>query len=231
MSRNSPCTAPRPVTRPNDTELKRIADALNTGKKITIYGGSGCEHAHDQVMALAERLQAPVARTSRAKDFLEHDNRYDVGMTGIFGSDGGYHALMGCDTLLLLGCDFAWRQFYPSKAKIIQIDIDGAHLGRRHPVDIGVVGDVGADARCALAVGEWARGSPLPGRSAQACERGYRQGGQARRRRQDRDHPPAVPDRVDFQARQSGCGFHRGRRLSHGLVSTPHHLDRTQSLR
>ncbi len=131
-----------PVTRPNDTELKRIADALNAGKKITIYGGSGCERAHDQVVALAERLKAPVARTSRAKDFLEHDNPYDVGMTGIFGTDGGYHALMGCDTVLLLGCDFAWRQFYPGKATLIQIDIDGTHLGRRHPVDIGAVGDV-----------------------------------------------------------------------------------------
>jgi len=84
-----------------------------------------------------------VARTSRAKDFLEHDNPFDVGMTGIFGADGGYHALMSCDVLLLLGCDFAWRQFYPTKATIIQVDIDGAHLGRRHPVDIAAVGDVG----------------------------------------------------------------------------------------
>jgi pyruvate dehydrogenase (quinone) len=74
---------------------------------------------------------------------LEYDNPFDVGMTGIFGTDGGYHALMGCDVLLLLGCDFAWRQFYPSKATIIQIDIDGAHLGRRHPVDIAAVGDIG----------------------------------------------------------------------------------------
>jgi len=131
-----------PVVRPSDAELDRIAAALNDGGKVAIYGGSGCEHAHDQVIALAERLKAPVARTSRAKDFLEPDNPFDVGMTGVFGTDGGYHALMGCDTLLLLGCDFAWRQFYPSKATIIQVDIDGAHLGRRHPVDIGVVGDV-----------------------------------------------------------------------------------------
>jgi thiamine pyrophosphate-dependent acetolactate synthase large subunit-like protein len=94
-------------------------------------------------MALASRLQAPVARTSRAKDYLEHDNPFDVGMTGIFGSEGGYETLLECDTLILLGCDFAWRQFYPDKATIIQIDIDGSHLGRRHPVDIGVVGDVG----------------------------------------------------------------------------------------
>ena len=132
----------RPVVRPSGAELDRIAAALNAGGKVAIYGGSGCEHAHDQVIALADRLKAPVARTSRAKDFLEHDNPFDVGMTGVFGTSGGYHALMDCDTLLLLGCDFAWRQFYPSKATIIQVDIDGAHLGRRHPVDIAAVGDI-----------------------------------------------------------------------------------------
>lgn len=132
-----------PVTRPSEAELNRIAAALNKGKQITIYGGSGCAGALDHVLALAERLKAPVARTSRAKDFLAHDNPYDVGMTGVFGTKGGFHAVLECDTLLLLGCDFAWRQFYPGRATIIQIDIDGAHLGRRHPVDIAVVGDIG----------------------------------------------------------------------------------------
>jgi len=131
-----------PRTRPSDDELARIAEALNKGKRVAIYGGSGCQSAHDSVVALAEKLAAPVAHTSRAKDFLEHDNPFDVGMTGIFGSEGGYHALTTCDTLLLLGCDFAWRQFYPDDATIIQIDIDGTHLGRRHPVDIAAVGDV-----------------------------------------------------------------------------------------
>jgi len=131
-----------PVVRPSEEELDRVAALLNAGSKIAIYGGSGCQGAHAEVMALAEALKAPVAHTSRAKDFLEYDNPYDVGMTGVFGGVAGYQALMDCDTLLLLGCDFAWRQFYPAKAKIIQIDIEGAHLGRRHPIDIGVVGDV-----------------------------------------------------------------------------------------
>ena len=131
-----------PVVRPNDAELDRIAVLLNEGGKVTIYGGSGCEHAHNQVTALSHKLKAPVAYTSRAKDFLEHDNPAAVGMTGVFGVDSGYHALMHCDVLILLGCDFAWRQFYPDKAKIIQVDIDGSHLGRRHPVDVGVVGDI-----------------------------------------------------------------------------------------
>ncbi|AOH84165.1 pyruvate dehydrogenase [Sphingomonas panacis] len=132
----------QPRILPSEDELARIAGLLNAGEKVAIYGGSGCHDAHDEVVALAERLKAPVAHTSRAKDFLEHDNPYVVGMTGVFGSESGYHALMDCDTLLLLGCDFAWRQFYPSKAKIIQIDIDGSHLGRRHPVDLGAVGGI-----------------------------------------------------------------------------------------
>ena len=132
-----------PVVLPSDAELDRLANAINAGKRVAIYGGSGCEMAHDAVVALASRLRAPVARTSRAKDFLEADNQFDVGMTGIFGSESGYHALMSCDVLLLLGCDFAWRQFYPDKATILQVDLDGTHLGRRHPVDIGVVGDIG----------------------------------------------------------------------------------------
>jgi pyruvate dehydrogenase (quinone) len=132
----------KPTVRPSEAELERLAAAIAKGKRVAIYGGSGCENAHDAVVALAARLHAPVARTSRAKDFLEYDNPYDVGMTGIFGSESGYHALMSCDVLLLLGCDFAWRQFYPEKATILQVDLDGAHLGRRHPVDVGVVGDI-----------------------------------------------------------------------------------------
>ena len=132
----------RPKTRPNDEELQRLAELLGRPGRVAIYGGSGCEHAHSQVVALAGALMAPVAFTSRAKDFLEHGNPFAVGMTGVFGTDAGYHALMQCDMLLLLGCDFAWRQFYPDKATMVQIDIDGTHLGRRHPVDLGLVGDI-----------------------------------------------------------------------------------------
>ncbi len=133
-----------PIVRPSDPELDRIAALLNAGTKIAVYCGSGCQGAHDVVVALAERLKVPVAHTSRAKDFVEHDNAFNVGMTGIFGVESGYHALMTCDTLLLLGCDFSWRQYYPDKARIVQIDIDPTHLGRRHPVEIGAVGDVKA---------------------------------------------------------------------------------------
>ncbi|RJS91636.1 thiamine pyrophosphate-dependent enzyme [Salinisphaera sp. Q1T1-3] len=131
-----------PVIRPSETELTAVADALAAGRKISIYAGHGCAEAHDEVLALADRLAAPVAWTSRAKDFIEYGNDLEVGMTGVFGLAGGYRAVAECDTLLLLGCSFAWRQFYPEDATIIQVDIDAGQIGLRHPVDIGVVGTV-----------------------------------------------------------------------------------------
>lgn len=132
----------QPVLRPSDAELQRITELLGQGKRIGIYAGAGCQGAHAQLLELARRLQAPIAHTSRAKDFVEPDNPYNMGMTGIFGIESGFHTLMECDTLLLLGADFAWGQFYPDKATIIQVDRDGSHLGRRHPVNLGVVGDI-----------------------------------------------------------------------------------------
>jgi pyruvate dehydrogenase (quinone) len=136
--------ARRPVIRPSDADLDEIAAILNRGEAITIYAGAGCAGAHDEVVATAARLKAPMAHTSRGKDFLEYDNPYNVGMTGIIGGSAGYRAVLGCDVLLLLGADFAWTQFYPDKAKIIQIDLDPTHIGRRHPVTIGAVGNIKA---------------------------------------------------------------------------------------
>jgi pyruvate dehydrogenase (quinone) len=135
---------PAPVTRPSDAELERIAALINEGGRIAVYAGAGCEDAHDQVVRFCDTVKAPMAHTSRAKDYLEPDNPYNVGMTGVFGSKAGFHTVTSCDTLILLGCDFAWRQFYPKNARVIQIDIDATHLGRRHPVEIGAVGDIAA---------------------------------------------------------------------------------------
>jgi pyruvate dehydrogenase (quinone) len=132
----------KPVIRPSDTDLDDIARLIAEGSNITIYAGSGCADAHDEVVQLAERLRAPVAHTSRGKDTLEHDNPHNIGMTGVIGMEPGYHAILNCDTLLLLGTDFAWAQFYPKHATIIQVDIDPTHIGRRHPVDLGVVGNI-----------------------------------------------------------------------------------------
>jgi pyruvate dehydrogenase (quinone) len=132
----------RPTIRPGDEEIEAIARILNAGEKIAIYAGSGCEGALNEIVAAADRLKAPIAHTSRAKCFLEPGNPYNIGMTGIIGNEAAYNALLECDTLLLLGADFAWRQFYPDKAAIVQIDIDPTHLGRRHHVTLGAVGDI-----------------------------------------------------------------------------------------
>jgi pyruvate dehydrogenase (quinone) len=136
--------ARQPLVRPSDADLEEIAAILNKSKskKITIYAGAGCDGAHDEVVATAARLKAPTAHTSRGKDFVEYDNPYNVGMSGMIGGSAGYHAILDCDVLLLLGCNFAWSQFYPDAATIIQIDNDPTHIGRRHPVTIGAVGDI-----------------------------------------------------------------------------------------
>jgi pyruvate dehydrogenase (quinone) len=134
--------ARRPIIRPSDADLDEIAAILNRSDAITIYAGAGCAGAHDEVVATAARLKAPMAHTSRGKDFVAHDNPYNVGMTGIIGAAAGYHAILDCDVLLQLGADFAWPQFYPDRAKIVQIDLDPTHIGRRHPVALGVVGNI-----------------------------------------------------------------------------------------
>jgi pyruvate dehydrogenase (quinone) len=131
-----------PVIRPSESDLDEIASLLAKGSNITIYAGAGCAGAHDEVVELAKRLQAPVAHTSRGKDVLEYDNPNNVGMTGILGLESGYHAVLNCDTLLLLGTNFAWSQFYPNRATIIQVDNDPMRIGQRHPVQLGVVGNI-----------------------------------------------------------------------------------------
>jgi pyruvate dehydrogenase (quinone) len=150
-----------PLIRPTDADLDEIASILNQSEAITIYAGAGCAGAHDEVVALAERLKAPMAHTSRGKDFVEYDNPYNVGMTGMIGEAAGYHAILSCDTLLLLGANFAWPQFYPDRAKIIQIDSDPTHVGRRHPVDLGVVGDIKPTLEALLARLEQRKDAPF----------------------------------------------------------------------
>jgi pyruvate dehydrogenase (quinone) len=119
-----------------------MAALLAKGSNITIYAGAGCAAAHNEIVQLAKLLHAPVAHTSRGKDALEYDNPNNVGMTGILGFESGYHAILNCDTLVLLGTNFAWSQFYPKNTVIIQVDLDPMRIGQRHPVDLGVVGDI-----------------------------------------------------------------------------------------
>lgn len=135
---------PKPTVIPNHSELQQIAKIINEAKKVTILAGHGAALAHKELVALAKNLQAPIVHTLRGKEYLEHDNPYDVGMTGFIGFSSGYYAMEACDTLFLLGTSFPYRQFYPSHAKIIQIDIDGAILGSRCSLTFGAVGDVKA---------------------------------------------------------------------------------------
>jgi len=130
------------VMRPTDDGWKAAADLLNAAKRVTIFGGAGVEGAHAELLAIAEKLKAPVVHALRGKPFIEYENPYDIGMTDLLGFTSGYRAIESCDVLLLLGTDFSYRQFYPSKAKIIQVDIRGENLGRRTPIDIGLVGNV-----------------------------------------------------------------------------------------
>ncbi len=131
------------VMRPDDASLDTAAAALNSASRITILAGAGCQGAHDELVALAGALQAPIVHALRGKEFVEYDNPYDVGMTGLLGFSSGYRAIEHCDTLLMLGTDFPYRQFYPPEGTpVIQVDIRGEHIGRRVPVDIPLVGTV-----------------------------------------------------------------------------------------
>jgi pyruvate dehydrogenase (quinone) len=120
----------------------RLAEVLNSAQKVTILGGAGCAGAHSELIQIAELLQAPIVHAMRGKEFIEYDNPYDVGMTGLLGFSSGYHAMMDSDLLLMLGTDFPYQQFYPPRAYIIQVDIRGEQIGRRTKVDLGLVGDV-----------------------------------------------------------------------------------------
>ncbi|WP_102222995.1 thiamine pyrophosphate-dependent enzyme [Acidimangrovimonas sediminis] len=135
---------PAPVTRPSEAELDGLAELVAGARKVTLYVGIGARGSEREVKALAETLGAPIVHTTRSKEFIEPENPWNVGMTGILGNKAGMEAVAGCDLLICLGTDFAYTQFYPEAAKIVQIDIDAARLGRRHPVHLGLVGDVGA---------------------------------------------------------------------------------------
>ncbi|NUP74671.1 MAG: ubiquinone-dependent pyruvate dehydrogenase [Sinomonas sp.] len=131
-----------PRVVPNARELQEAAGLLNSADKVTILAGAGVEGAHSEVIALADALGAPIVHAFRGKEFIEYENPFDVGMTGLLGFSSGYRAMEDCGTLLMLGTDFPYQQFYPDHAKIIQVDIRGEQLGRRVKLDLGLVGNV-----------------------------------------------------------------------------------------
>jgi pyruvate dehydrogenase (quinone) len=145
-----PFPEPTPRVCPSEDEIAALAKILNASKKITILGGAGCAGAHAELIALATRLQAPIVHALRGKEYIEYDNPFDVGMTGLLGFSSGYHAMMNCNVLLMIGTDFPYQQFFPTHATIIQIDLRGEQLGRRTKVDHGVVGDTKTTLRALL---------------------------------------------------------------------------------
>ena len=131
-----------PTVLPRASEIDRLAKLIGGAERVTLLCGAGCAGARDEVLKLAAALKSPIVHTLRGKEFVEHDNPFDVGMTGLIGFSSGYHAMLGCDLLLMLGTDFPYRQFYPTKAKVAQIDLRAENLGRRTRLDIGLVGDL-----------------------------------------------------------------------------------------
>ena len=141
---------PSPLVCPSDDELAALAKLLDGATRVTILGGAGCAGAHAELIELAGRLNAPVVHALRGKEFIEYDNPFDVGMTGLLGFSSGYHAMKSCDVLLMIGTDFPYRQFFPESATVVQIDVRGEQLGRRTKVDCGLVGDTKTTLRALL---------------------------------------------------------------------------------
>ena len=140
--------APRML--PSTGDLARLATLLNGSERVALLCGAGCAGAHDEVVALADALGAPIVHALGGKEHIEWNNAFDVGMTGLIGFSSGYHAMTNCDALLMLGTDFPYRNFYPAKSRIAQIDHDPGALGRRARLELGLVGDVGETAKALL---------------------------------------------------------------------------------
>lgn len=145
---NLPRTPRPPASR---EDLVAISEAINEAETVAIFGGYGCIDAGEEVRALAAKLNAPVGYSLKGKQFLEYDNPHAVGMTGLLGYGGCWEAINHADVLLMLGTDFPFTPFLPQKnVRVIQIDQDQSRIGRRVPVEIGAVGDVGASVSALL---------------------------------------------------------------------------------
>jgi pyruvate dehydrogenase (quinone) len=133
---------PAPIVTPPDSAIDRLAAMFNGAERVTLLCGAGCEGAHDELVQLADTLKSPIVHALRGKEHVEWDNPFDVGMTGLIGFSSGYFAMGSCDALLMLGTDFPYTQFFPKGARIAQVDIRPEAIGRRSPVELGLVGGV-----------------------------------------------------------------------------------------
>ncbi len=127
---------------PTSTEIDRLVRLLNQAKAPAILAGAGCAGAHTELVSVAKALKAPIVHALRGKEYVEYDNPYDVGMTGLIGFSSGYHTLMSADAVLMLGTGFPYRAFYPKEATMIQVDRDPTALGRHSTLSLGIAADV-----------------------------------------------------------------------------------------
>ncbi|MGC0328800.1 pyruvate dehydrogenase (quinone) [Streptomyces sp. SAI-170] len=138
----------RPTVRPGDTEIDRLVDLIDRAEKVTLFCGSGTAGAHAEVMEFAQKIKSPVGHALRGKEFIQYDNPFDVGMSGLLGYGAAYEATHECDLLLLLGTDFPYNAFLPDDVTIAQVDVRPERLGRRSKLDLAVWGDVKETLRC-----------------------------------------------------------------------------------
>jgi len=138
----------RPGVRPADAEIDRLVALIDDADKVTLFCGSGTAGAHAEVMEFAERIKSPVGHALRGKEWIQYDNPYDVGMSGLLGYGAAYEATHECDLLILLGTDFPYNAFLPDDVKIAQVDVRPERLGRRSKLDLAVWGDVKETLRC-----------------------------------------------------------------------------------
>ena len=139
-----------PVIAPSDEALGELAEFIDLAERVTLLCGSGCAGAHNELMQFAGAVKAPIVHAMGGKDHVEWDNPYDVGMTGLIGFSSGYYAMESCDALLMLGTDFPYWRFYPTEARVAQVDIRPQAIGRRVHVDLGIVGQVGPTLRALM---------------------------------------------------------------------------------
>jgi pyruvate dehydrogenase (quinone) len=185
---------PRPSIQPCPADLQKLASLLNDADRVTLFGGAGCADAYYEVMELAKRLQSPVAYSFRGKEFLEHDNPFASGMTGLLGTESGHYSLEKADLVFLLGTDFPYTAWYPKKPKIVQLDIRAEHLGRRSHLDLGLMGDVKTTLEALLPLLKPKKND----KHLKACQKKYRETQESLEKRASRNgnSSPLAPERV-----------------------------------
>ncbi|MFE2235145.1 pyruvate dehydrogenase [Streptomyces sp. NPDC059442] len=140
----------RPTVRPSDAEIDALVRMIDDAERVTLFCGSGTAGAHAEVMQFAERVKSPVGHALRGKEWIQYDNPFDVGMSGLLGYGAAYEATHECDLLIMLGTDFPYNAFLPDDVRIVQVDVRPERLGRRSKLDLAVWGDVRETLRCLL---------------------------------------------------------------------------------